>query len=73
MRVNQIIAFSRILALLTGLAAVACLGAGASRAADEVRPPIAIQFSFDRPLDASAAPFVVAASRGLFGAEGLRS
>ena len=71
MRVNQIIAFSRILALLTGLSAVLCLGAGASRAADEVRPPIAIQFSYDRPLDASAAPFVVAASRGLFGAEGL--
>ena len=70
MRVNQIIAYRRILALLTGLSAVVCLGAGASLAADEVRP-IAIQFSFDRPLDASAAPFVVAASRGLFGAEGL--
>jgi NitT/TauT family transport system substrate-binding protein len=71
MRVNQIIAFSRIMAFLTGLSAVLCLGAGASRATDEVRPPVAIQFSFDRPLDASAAPFVVAASRGLFGAEGL--
>jgi NitT/TauT family transport system substrate-binding protein len=71
MRVNQIIAFRRILALLTGLSVLVCLGAGASRAADEVRPPIAIQFSFDRPLDGSAAPFVVAASRGLFGAEGL--
>lgn len=71
MRVNQIIAFSRILAVLTSLSAVLCLTAGASRAADEVRPPIAIQFSYDRPLDASAAPFVVAASRGLFGAEGL--
>jgi NitT/TauT family transport system substrate-binding protein len=68
MRVNQIIAFSRILALLTSLSAVVCAGAGR---ADEVRSPIAIQFSFDRPLDASAAPFVVAASRGLFGAEGL--
>ena len=33
--------------------------------------PIAIEFSFDRPIDASAAPFVLAASRGLFGAEGL--
>jgi NitT/TauT family transport system substrate-binding protein len=69
MRVNQIIAFSRILALLTSLSAVVCAGAG--WASDEVRSPIAIQFSFDRPLDASAAPFVVAASRGLFGAEGL--
>ena len=71
MRVDPIIAAHRILALLTGLAAVMCLGAGASRAADDVRPPIAIQFSFDRPLDASSAPFVLAASRGLFGAEGL--
>jgi NitT/TauT family transport system substrate-binding protein len=71
MRVNQIIASSPIRALLTGLLTAVCLGAGATRAADEVRPPIAIQFSYDRPLDASAAPFVVAASRGLFGAEGL--
>jgi NitT/TauT family transport system substrate-binding protein len=71
MRVNQIIAPHRILALLTGLSVVACLGAGESQAADEVRPPIAIQFSFDRPIDASAAPFVVAASRGLFATEGL--
>jgi NitT/TauT family transport system substrate-binding protein len=71
MRVNQIKTTRRILALLTGLSAVVCLGAGASRSADEVRPPIAIQFSYDRPLDASAAPFVVAASRGLFSAEGL--
>jgi NitT/TauT family transport system substrate-binding protein len=71
MRVNQIIASSPIRALLTGLLTAVCLGAGATRAADEVRPPIAIQFSYDRPLDASAAPFVVAASRGRFGAEGL--
>ena len=71
MRVNQIIAARRILAFLTGLSVFVCLGAGASRAADDARPPIAIQFSYDRPLDASATPFVVAASRGLFGAEGL--
>jgi len=43
----------------------------ASRAAGETRQPIAIQFSFDRPIDASAAPFVLASSRGLFGSEGL--
>jgi NitT/TauT family transport system substrate-binding protein len=71
MPVNQTIEARCILALLTGLSVVACLGAGASRAADEVRPPVAIQFSLDRPIDASAAPFVVAASRGLFGSEGL--
>ena len=42
-----------------------------SRAAGETRPPVAIQFSLDRPIDASAAPFVLAASRGLFFSEGL--
>jgi NitT/TauT family transport system substrate-binding protein len=57
--------------LLTGLLGVACLSAGESRAADEPRQPIAIQFSFDRPIDASAAPFVLAQTGGWFGAEGL--
>ena len=32
-------------------------------AADEPRPPLAIQFSLDRPIDAAAAPFVMAVSR----------
>jgi NitT/TauT family transport system substrate-binding protein len=54
-----------------GLMVVACLGTGASRAADEARQPLAVRFSLDRPLDAGAAPFVVAQARGLFGAEGL--
>jgi NitT/TauT family transport system substrate-binding protein len=47
----------------------ACLSAEESRA--QVRPPVAIQFSYDRPIDASAAPFVLAATRGLFSSEGL--
>jgi NitT/TauT family transport system substrate-binding protein len=46
-------------------------GAQTGRAADEPAPPTAIQFSLDRPLDASDAPFVLASSRGLFRAEGL--
>jgi NitT/TauT family transport system substrate-binding protein len=50
---------------------LACLGGEAGRAAGEPAPPIAIQFTLDRPLDASAAPFVLASSRGLFRAEGL--
>src|SRR3954468_24984842 len=41
------------------------------RAADETRPPLAIQFSLDRPIDAAAAPFVMAATGGLFSAENL--
>ena len=40
-------------------------------AADEPRPPLAIQFSLDRPIDAAAAPFVMAAVDGLFSAEAL--
>jgi NitT/TauT family transport system substrate-binding protein len=71
MRASQTIAIGCFRALLTGLLAVACLGASESRAADEVRPPIAIQFAFDRPIDASAAPFVLAQNGGLFSAEGL--
>src|SRR5216683_4489181 len=71
MRVNQTIAVRCLLASLIGLLGLACFGTGESRAAGETRQPIAIQFSFDRPIDASAAPFVLASSRGLFGSEGL--
>jgi NitT/TauT family transport system substrate-binding protein len=46
-------------------------GAQTGRAADETAPPTAIQFTLDRPLDASDAPFVLASGRGLFRAEGL--
>jgi NitT/TauT family transport system substrate-binding protein len=42
-------------------------GAGASRAASET----AVQFTLDRPLDASDAPFVLASTRGIFRSEGL--
>jgi NitT/TauT family transport system substrate-binding protein len=50
---------------------LACIGAQTDRAAGETAPPTAIQFTLDRPLDASDAPFVLASSRGLFRAEGL--
>ncbi|MEA2897205.1 MAG: NitT/TauT family transport system substrate-binding protein [Bradyrhizobium sp.] len=50
---------------------LACIGGQPSRAAAETAPPTAIQFTLDRPLDASDAPFVLASSRGLFRAEGL--
>lgn len=56
---------------LLGLMALTCLAAPMSRAADAARQPLAIQFSFDRPLDASMAPFVMALDHGLFAAEGL--
>ena len=73
MRVNPAIAASGcFLASLTGPAGV--LRALARQTAGpriRVRQPIAIQFSFDRPIDASAAPFVLAAADGLFGSEGL--
>ncbi len=68
MRVIQTPAIHRRLVLTAGLA---CLVAGASRAAEGVKPPIGLQLTFDRPLDGSMAPFVAAANRGLFTAEGL--
>jgi len=70
MRISQTNAIRRcILALLAGLLGFARLGAG--EAAEQARQPIAIQFSLDRPINAGVAPFVLASSRGLFGAEGL--
>jgi NitT/TauT family transport system substrate-binding protein len=71
MRVNQLTAISRRCLLMRGLASLACVTTGASHAAEDVPPPIGVQLTFDRPLDASMAPFVVAASRGLFAAERL--
>ena len=69
MRVTRTNAIGSILAFLIGLAGVVC--SDTARAADEPRQPIAIQFSLDRPIDAAAAPFVMAATGGLFSAEGL--
>src|ERR1700709_236466 len=70
MRQNPTIA-ARITALLTGLLVVACLVADVDRAAAQTRPPVAIQLSLDRPLDAGAAPLVMASTAGLFSSEGL--
>jgi NitT/TauT family transport system substrate-binding protein len=67
MRANPPFTVRCFLASLTGLLGLAWLHAAGA----EVRPPIAIQFSLDRPIEAGAAPFVVASVRGLFGAEGL--
>jgi NitT/TauT family transport system substrate-binding protein len=60
-----------LLACLAGLCAVVALMSGSALAAEEPRPPLAIQFSLDRPIDAAAAPFVMAAAGGLFSAEAL--
>jgi NitT/TauT family transport system substrate-binding protein len=67
MRIHPTKAVRYVLAVLTGLGGLVCLGAAAS----EVRQPIAIQFALDRPISAAAAPFVMAAADGLFGLEGL--
>ena len=60
-----------LLASLAGLCAIAGLPASNVLAADDPRPPLAIQFSLDRPIDAAAAPFVMALAGGLFSAEAL--
>ena len=71
MRTTRTNAFRSLLALLAGLCGIAGFGASHVFAADEPRPPLAIQFSLDRPIDAAAAPFVMAAAGGLFSAEAL--
>jgi NitT/TauT family transport system substrate-binding protein len=70
MRTTRTNSLRSILAALAGLCGVAC-GANHAMAVEEPRPPVAIQFSLDRPMDAGAAPFVMASVNGLFGAEGL--
>src|SRR5882757_2701636 len=71
MRAHPTIAVRCFLASLLGLLGLAWFGAEEARAQGETRQPVAIQFSLDRPIDAGAAPFVLAATSGLFGAEGL--
>jgi NitT/TauT family transport system substrate-binding protein len=71
MRVRPIIAFRCISALLTGLLALACFGANQVRAQAEPRQPVPIRFAFDRPIDAGAAPVLLASASGLFSSEGL--
>ena len=71
MRASQTIAARCVLTFLVCLLDLVCLSAVDSRAADEKRQPIAIQLSFDRPINAGVAPFVLAATEGLFGSEGL--
>ena len=71
MRATWSNAFRTLLASLAGLCGIAGLGTQSGWAADEPRPPVAIQFSLDRPIDAAAAPFVMAAAGGLFSAESL--
>lgn len=56
---------------LTALLALGGSSLDACLAAGDIRQPVAIQFSLDRPLDASDAPIVLASSDGLFGSEGL--
>jgi NitT/TauT family transport system substrate-binding protein len=60
-----------LLASLAGLCAIAGFMTSNVLAADEPRAPLQIQFSLDRPIDAAAAPFVMATAGGLFGAEAL--
>jgi NitT/TauT family transport system substrate-binding protein len=71
MRALRINALRFIAASLAGLGGIASPGATTALAADQARAPVAIQFSLDRPIDAAAAPFVMAATGGLFTAEGL--
>ena len=57
--------------LLVVAIALAALAGRAAAAAETAAPSTAIHFSFDRPIDASMAPFFLAAKDGSFGAEHL--
>lgn len=71
MRVTWTIALRTVMALLIGLGGMVWSRAGHTQA-DSVPPhAVAIQFTLDRPIDAAAAPFVMAGASGLFSAEGL--
>lgn len=63
--------FRSLMAALIGLCGMMGAAASPAYAADDGRAPLAVQFSLDRPLDAAAAPFVMAAVGGLFTAEAL--
>ncbi|MCK1653009.1 ABC transporter substrate-binding protein [Bradyrhizobium sp. 149] len=62
------IALRRLLAVTISLAVLAASNVDA---AETAAPSIAIHFTFDRPIDASMAPFFLAAKDGSFGAERL--
>ncbi len=71
MRTHEAITRCYLPALIAGLLGLACLGTGDSRADGTAKQPIAVQLTYDRPINAGVAPFVLAAADGLFGAEGL--
>ena len=57
--------------LLAPLVGLVCLATVNAAAADENPHPVAIQFSFDRPVNAGFAPVILAMTDGLFASEGL--
>ena len=73
MRVNRSLTRRTILASLIGIGGTVWSRASRAQAPapSEPRQPLAIQFTLDRPIDAAAAPFVMAAVSGLFSAEDL--
>jgi NitT/TauT family transport system substrate-binding protein len=70
MQISRITVLRWILATVIGLSGSAWPVVAPLRASDPPQP-LTIQFTLDRPLDAAAAPFVMASSGGLFSAEGL--
>ncbi|MEY9648072.1 ABC-type nitrate/sulfonate/bicarbonate transport system substrate-binding protein [Bradyrhizobium elkanii] len=70
MQVSRTTVLRWILAGMIGLAEGVWPALAPLRASD-LPPPLTIQFTLDRPLDAAAAPFVMASTGGLFSAEGL--
>ena len=70
MQVSRTTVLRWILAGVIGLSGGVWPAVTPLRAGDAPQP-LTIQFTLDRPLDAAAAPFVMASAGGLFSAEGL--
>ena len=69
MRVTRTLTRRAILGLLGGAGVYS--RAGRAEIAAASRSPLAVQLTLERPIDAAASPFVMAAVAGLFSAEGL--
>ena len=69
--VRAVFSIRHFLFASTVLLAIIVTGGWDARAAQDAQPPTAILFSLDRPIDAVAAPFVLALTKGFYAAEGV--
>lgn len=71
MQVTRTVALRWMSAFAIGLWGAVWPAIAPLRAASDLPQPLTVQLTLDRPLDAAAAPFVIASTSGLFNAAGL--